>query len=290
MEVEIDKNSGFCFGVVFAIKKAEEELLKYGKLYCLGDIVHNNLEVERLKSMGLITIDYDEFKNLHDCSVLIRAHGEPPQTYEIAQRNNITLLDATCPVVLRLQHHIKIGYNDMASQDGQIVIYGKEGHAEVNGLVGQTNGKAIVVGDVSELNKIDFSKPITIFSQTTQNNESYKEIINEIKTRMEEMGGEVILNSHDSTCRQVSSRQTELKIFCEKHDVVIFVSGKKSSNGKVLFKVCQEANPRTYFVSELIEVDKAWFKQNDTVGICGATSTPRWLMEKISDEIKQFNL
>lgn len=289
MEVEIDTNSGFCFGVVFAIKKAEEELSKFGKLYCLGDIVHNNLEVERLKLMGLITIDYEEFKNLRNCSVLIRAHGEPPETYLIAQKNNITLLDATCPVVLRLQHNIKIGHDDMSSQDGQIIIYGKEGHAEVNGLVGQTNGKAIVVGSVNELDKIDFSKPITIFSQTTQNNESYREIISEIKKRMEKLSGEVVLTSHDSTCRQVSSRQTELKNFCKKHDVVIFVSGKKSSNGKVLFQVCKEANPRTYFVSELIEVDKIWFNESDSVGICGATSTPRWLMEKISDEIKQFN-
>ncbi len=289
MEVEIDINSGFCFGVVYAIKKAEEELSKFGKLYCLGDIVHNNLEVDRLKLLGLITIDYEEFKKLHNCSVLIRAHGEPPQTYSIAKENNITLLDATCPVVLRLQHHIKIGHDEMTSQDGQIIIYGKEGHAEVNGLVGQTNGKAIVVGNVSELDKIDFSKPITIFSQTTQNNESYREIIAEIKKRMEEISGEVVFTSHDSTCRQVSSRQTELKKFCKKHDVVIFVSGKKSSNGKVLFQVCKEANPRTYFVSELIEVDKSWFKETDSVGICGATSTPRWLMEKISDEIKQFN-
>jgi 4-hydroxy-3-methylbut-2-enyl diphosphate reductase len=289
MEVEIDTNSGFCFGVVYAIKKAEEELSKFGKLYCLGDIVHNNLEVERLKLMGLITIDYEEFKNLRNCSVLIRAHGEPPETYLIAQKNNIALLDATCPVVLRLQHNIKIGHDDMSSQDGQIIIYGKEGHAEVNGLVGQTNGKAIVVGNVNELDKIDFSKPITIFSQTTQNNESYREIISEIKKRMEKLSGEVVLTSHDSTCRQVSSRQTELKNFCKKHDVVIFVSGKKSSNGKVLFQVCKEANPRTYFVSELIEVDKIWFNESDSVGICGATSTPRWLMEKISDEIKQFN-
>ena len=200
MEVEIDINSGFCFGVVYAIKKAEEELSKFGKLYCLGDIVHNNLEVDRLKLLGLITIDYEEFKKLHNCSVLIRAHGEPPQTYSIAKENNITLLDATCPVVLRLQHHIKIGHDEMTSQDGQIIIYGKEGHAEVNGLVGQTNGKAIVVGNVSELDKIDFSKPITIFSQTTQNNESYREIIAEIKKRMEEISGEVVFTSHDSTC------------------------------------------------------------------------------------------
>lgn len=289
MEVEIDKKSGFCFGVVFAIKKAEEELSKFGKLYCLGDIVHNNLEVERLKLMGLITIDYDEFKNLHDCSVLIRAHGEPPKTYQIAKENNITLLDATCPVVLRLQNEIKVGHDEIISKNGQIVIYGKEGHAEVNGLVGQTDGKAIVVGSDSELNKIDFEKSVTIFSQTTQNNESYSDIIGKIKKRMEKMGGKVIFTSHDSTCRQVSSRQTELKKFCEKHDVVIFVSGKKSSNGKVLFQVCKEANPRTYFVSELIEIDKVWFKKEDSVGICGATSTPRWLMERISEEIKQFN-
>ncbi len=288
MIVEIDKNSGFCFGVVFAIKKAEEQLSKYGKLYCLGDIVHNNLEVERLKLLGLITIDYDEFKKLHDCTVLIRAHGEPPETYKVAKENNIMLLDATCPVVLRLQHKIKLGNEEMFSQNGQVVIYGKQGHAEVNGLVGQTEGKAIVVGNISELNKIDFTKPVTIYSQTTQNNESYKEIIAEIKKRMEKNGGIVVLQSHDSTCRQVSSRQTELRKFCKKHDIVVFVSGKKSSNGKVLFKVCKEENLRTYFVSELIEVDKAWFKKNDSVGICGATSTPRWLMEKIAGEIEMI--
>ncbi|OFX30106.1 MAG: 4-hydroxy-3-methylbut-2-enyl diphosphate reductase [Bacteroidetes bacterium GWA2_32_17] len=290
MIVEIDKNSGFCFGVVFAIKKAEEQLSKYGKLYCLGDIVHNNLEVERLKLLGLITIDYDEFKKLHDCAVLIRAHGEPPETYKIAKDNNIMLLDATCPVVLRLQHKIKLGNEEMFSQNGQVVIYGKNGHAEVNGLVGQTEGKAVVVGNISELNKIDFSKPITIYSQTTQNTESYKEIIAEIKRRMVKAGGKVILKTHDSTCRQVSSRQTELKKFCIKHDIVIFVSGKKSSNGKVLFNVCKQVNSRTYLVSELVEVNKEWFRENDSVGICGATSTPRWLMEKIADEIKSLNI
>jgi len=290
MIVEIDKNSGFCFGVVFAIKKAEEQLSKYGKLYCLGDIVHNNLEVERLKLLGLITIDYDEFKKLHDCAVLIRAHGEPPETYKIAKENNIMLLDATCPVVLRLQHKIKLGDEEMTSQNGQIVIYGKQGHAEVNGLVGQTEGKAIVVGNISELNKIDFLKPITIYSQTTQNTESYKEIIAEIKRRMVKAGGKVTLKTHDSTCRQVSSRQTELKKFCIKHDIVIFVSGKKSSNGKVLFNVCKLVNSRTYLVSELVEVNKEWFRENDSVGICGATSTPRWLMEKIAVQIKSLNI
>ncbi|PIP54078.1 MAG: 4-hydroxy-3-methylbut-2-enyl diphosphate reductase [Bacteroidetes bacterium CG23_combo_of_CG06-09_8_20_14_all_32_9] len=288
MKVEIDMYSGFCFGVVYAIKKAEEELSKFGKLYCLGDIVHNNLEVERLKLMGLITIDYEEFKNLHNCPVLIRAHGEPPNIYSIAHENNITLIDATCPVVLRLQHHIKIGSENMASQNGQIVIYGKKGHAEVNGLVGQTDGKAIVVGSVSELNKIDFSKPITIFSQTTQNNESYRKIISEIKRRMEKFGDDIVFISHDSTCRQVSSRQKRLREFCKKHDVIIFVSGKKSSNGKVLFHVCLEENPRTYFVSESIEIDKQWFRKNDFVGICGATSTPLWLMEKIAGEIEMM--
>ncbi len=290
MIVEIDKNSGFCFGVVFAIKKAEEKLAKYGKLYCLGDIVHNNLEVERLKHLGLITIDYEEFKKLQNCNVLIRAHGEPPETYRIAKENNIKLIDATCPVVLRLQHKIKLGNEEMSSQNGQIVIYGKNGHAEVNGLVGQTEGKAIVVGSISELNKLDFSKPITIYSQTTQNNESYKEIIAEIKKRMEKCGNNIMLQSHDSTCRQVSSRQNELRKFCKKHDIVIFVSGKKSSNGKVLFNVCKQENSRTYFVSELIEIDKSWFGSVDSVGICGATSTPRWLMEKIADEIKKLNI
>lgn len=285
MKVEIDPNSGFCFGVVYAIKKAEEELRSYGKLYCLGDIVHNNLEVERLKSLGLITIDHEEFRKLHNCSVLIRAHGEPPETYDIARKNNISLLDATCPVVLRLQHRIKLGSEEMKTIEGQIVIYGKEGHAEVNGLVGQTNGKAIVVGTINEIDKIDFSRPVTIFSQTTRNNEGYVEVINEIKRRMEQ-NGDIEFKSHDTICRQVSSRRTELRKFSREHDVIIFVSGKKSSNGKVLFNVCLNENPRTYFVSELTEVDKSWFRQDDLVGICGATSTPRWLMEKISEEIR----
>jgi len=287
MKVEIDPNSGFCFGVVYAIKKAEEELKKYGKLYCLGDIVHNNLEVERLKSMGLITIDHEEFKKLHNCSVLIRAHGEPPETYSIAKNNNITLLDATCPVVLRLQHHIKLGYEEMNSVHGQIVIYGKEGHAEVNGLVGQTDNTAIVVGSKDELGKIDYSKPITIFSQTTRNSEEFFELIEDIKKRMSNHG-KVIFNSHDSICRQVSSRRLELRKFSKEHDVIIFVSGKKSSNGKVLYNVCLEQNPRTYFVSELMEVNKDWFKKDEMVGICGATSTPRWLMENIAEKIRQI--
>jgi 4-hydroxy-3-methylbut-2-enyl diphosphate reductase len=235
--------------------------------------------------MGLITIDHEEFKQLRDCSVLIRAHGEPPETYQIAEENNINLLDATCPVVLRLQHHIKIGNEDMKAVDGQIVIYGKEGHAEVNGLVGQTNGKAIVVGTIYEIDKIDFNKPVTIFSQTTRNSEGYQEVINEIKRRMSEHG-ETVFTSHDTICRQVSSRRIELGKFCKEHDVIVFVSGKKSSNGKVLFNVCLKENPRTYFVSELTELDKSWFKKDDLVGICGATSTPRWLMEKIAEEIR----
>lgn len=285
MKVEIDSSSGFCFGVVYAIKKAEEELEKHGKLYCLGDIVHNNLEVERLKLSGLITIDHNEFKQLHDCSVLIRAHGEPPETYEIAKNNNITLLDATCPVVLRLQHRIKLGSEEIKDIDGQIVIYGKEGHAEVNGLVGQTNGKAIVVGTINEIDKIDFTKPVTIFSQTTRNNEGYVEVINEIKRRMN-LNGSPVFKSHDTICRQVSSRREELRKFSKEHDVIVFVSGKKSSNGKVLYNVCLNENPRTYFVSELTELNKSWFKEDDNIGICGATSTPRWLMEKIAEEIR----
>ena len=287
MKVEIDPSSGFCFGVVYAIKKAEEELLSHGKLYCLGDIVHNNLEVERLKSLGLITIDHEEFKKLNNCSVLIRAHGEPPETYQIAKENNINLLDATCPVVLRLQLRIKTGNDEMNSIDGQIVIYGKEGHAEVNGLVGQTNGKAIVVGTISEIDKIDFSKPVTIFSQTTRNNEGYVEVINEIKRRMGEQG-KPVFKSHDTICRQVSSRREDLRKFSKDNDVIIFVSGKKSSNGKVLYNVCLNENSRTYFVSELTELDKSWFKKEDKVGVCGATSTPRWLMEKIADEISKI--
>jgi len=290
MKIEIDDNSGFCFGVVNAIQLAEMELEKSEPLYCLGDIVHNSAEVDRLKTKGLVTINHDEFKALKNCKVLLRAHGEPPETYKIALENNIQLIDASCPVVLRLQKNIKTGFDEILDKGGQVVIYGKEGHAEVNGLVGQTNGKAIVIGGKEDLNKIDFTKPINLFSQTTKSIEGFYEIEKEIRRRMIEMQGvdNVMLISNDTICRQVSHRQPQLREFVKNHDVVIFVSGKKSSNGKMLYQVCKDENRNTYFVSDESELDKNWFLKVSSVGVCGATSTPRWLMEKIANTIKNI--
>ena len=290
MKIEIDSNSGFCFGVVNAIQLAEMELENNDSLFCLGDIVHNSAEVDRLKEKGLRTINHDEFKNLKNCKVLLRAHGEPPETYKIALENNIQLIDASCPVVLKLQKNIKLGFDDILEKGGQVVIYGKEGHAEVNGLVGQTNEKAIVIGGINDLDKIDFTKPINLFSQTTKSIEGFYEIEREIRKRMIDTQGkdDVLLITNDTICRQVSHRQPQLREFVKKHDVVVFVSGKKSSNGKMLFQVCKDENPNTYFVSDESELDKSWFANAKSVGICGATSTPRWLMEKIAESVKKL--
>ncbi|MDA3953955.1 MAG: 4-hydroxy-3-methylbut-2-enyl diphosphate reductase [Bacteroidales bacterium] len=292
MNIEIDNKSGFCFGVVNAIQLAEMELGRNETLYCLGDIVHNNAEVERLKLTGLVTIDHEKFKTLKNCKVLLRAHGEPPETYETAIKNNIQLIDASCPVVLKLQNNIKIGFDSILKKGGQVLIYGKEGHAEVNALVGQTNGKAIVIGGINDLNKVDFSKPINLFSQTTKSIEGFYEIQNEIKRRMlaaqKTDNIEFIVN--DTICRQVSHRQPQLRNFVKNHDVVIFVSGQKSSNGKMLYQVCKEENPNTYFVSDIDELKSIWFKNSDSIGVCGATSTPRWLMEKIAKNIEILSI
>jgi 4-hydroxy-3-methylbut-2-enyl diphosphate reductase len=290
MEVTIDVNSGFCFGVVFAIQMAEDELNNSGNLYCLGDIVHNNMEVERLEKKGLKIIDHEQFKTLRDTKVLIRAHGEPPETYRTAIENNIELIDASCPVVLKLQNRIRNGAENMG--EGQIVVYGKEGHAEVNGLVGQTNGKAIIVDTIEDLGKLDYSKPIQFFSQTTQPTEGFKLMRDEIQRRINESGNsnEIVLESNDTLCRQVSNREPQLREFAANHDIVVFVSGKKSSNGKVLFDVCHEVNAQSYFVSTWEEVDSSWFDNDSKVGICGATSTPMWLMEDIAEKLRQLEL
>jgi len=291
MKIEIDSNSGFCFGVVNAIQLAEMELERNETLYCLGDIVHNSAEVERLKGRGLVTIDHEQLKTLKDCKVLLRAHGEPPETYETAIKNNIQLIDASCPVVLKLQNNIKLGFDAILKKGGQVVIYGKEGHAEVNGLVGQTNGKAIVISGLEDLHKIDFSKPVNLFSQTTKNIEGFYEIQNEIKNRMitVQKTEDIEFIANDTICRQVSHRQPKLHEFVKKHDVIVFVSGQKSSNGKMLYKVCKEENPNTYFVSELGELQSEWFKNAESIGVCGATSTPRWLMEKIAKSIEKLS-
>jgi len=290
MQVTIDKYSGFCFGVFYAIQMAEEVLKQEGSLYCLGDIVHNNKEVERLNSLGLKIINHADLENLSDCKVLIRAHGEPPSTYKLAMKNNIQLLDASCPVVLKLQHQIKEGHEELKDIDGQVIIFGKEGHAEVTGLVGQTNGDAIIVATVDDLEKIDFSKSISIYSQTTKSPQAFKDITLEIEKRVKlSSNSEVKYIVNDTLCRQVSGREPQLKQFSIENDVIIFVSGKKSSNGKMLYKSCKSENPNSYFVSDVDELNSDWFKHSKTVGICGATSTPRWLMENVQKQIEKFS-
>jgi 4-hydroxy-3-methylbut-2-en-1-yl diphosphate reductase len=292
MKVTIDPNSGFCFGVVFAIKMAEEELDKTGNLYCLGDIVHNNVEVERLKAKGLKIISHDDLKNLHDCKVLIRAHGEPPETYQLAIKNNIELVDASCPVVLKLQNRVRKSFDDVEEREGQVVIYGERGHAEVNGLVGQTNGKAIVVREEADLEQVDFNKPVYFFSQTTKSTTGFKKMKELIESRMSVSAPESteeVFEANDTLCRQVSNREPQLEKFATEHDVIVFVSGKKSSNGKVLFGVCNRVNPRSYFISDTDELKQEWFHDADSVGICGATSTPMWLMEKVASSLDSFS-
>jgi 4-hydroxy-3-methylbut-2-enyl diphosphate reductase len=291
MNVIIDKFSGFCFGVVHAIEAAERELAESNQLYCLGDIVHNGMEVKRLVDKGLKIISHEEFTALSDCKVLIRAHGEPPETYRIAKENNITLIDASCPIVLKLQNKIRKGYEDMMAVNGQIVIYGKLGHAEVNGLVGQTDNTAIVVDKDEDIEKIDFSRPLRLYSQTTKSIDGLArvtEIITErIKKQNQNQDGFDFI-SNDTICRQVSNRSKELKNFSMNFEVIIFVSGKKSSNGIFLFNLCKSVNDRTYLVSEPSEIDKNWFINVENVGICGATSTPMWLMEQIANIIREF--
>lgn len=283
-KIEIDAKSGFCFGVVNAIKKAEEELKKGGSLYCLGDIVHNNLEVERLEKLGLISINHEQFKELKNVKVLLRAHGEPPSTYEIAKENNIEIIDASCPVVLRLQKRIHNKYIEGKEAETQIVIYGKKGHAEVKGLLGQTDSEAIVIEGVEDLTILDFSKNICLFSQTTKPLDGFGEIIKEIESRIQ---GGAQFEYFDTICRQVSNRIPNIKEFAQKHDVIVFVAGEKSSNGKVLFAECKKYNPKSYFVSSVADLDLSWIHENESVGVCGATSTPKWQMEQIESKINE---
>lgn len=290
MKVTIDKYSGFCFGVVYAIQMAEEELSKSGKLYCLGDIVHNNMEVDRLNKLGLEIINHQQLGELNNCKVLIRAHGEPPETYKTAIKNNIQLLDASCPVVLKLQHNIKEGYEEITKIDGQIIIFGKEGHAEVQGLLGQTDGKAIIVASTDDLKKVNFTSPIYMYSQTTKSPKAFADLQQEIIKRKEAAGNSdsVKFIVNDTLCRQVSGREPQLKEFAKENDVIIFVSGKKSSNGKMLFQSCLKENPKSYFVSQENEIKTEWFSECLQVGVCGATSTPRWLMEDVARNILQL--
>ena len=284
MKIEIDEGSGFCFGVTTAIKKAEEELATGSELYCLGDIVHNGMECERLHNMGLKTINHDEFAMLHDKKVLLRAHGEPPSTYLEAQANGIEIIDATCPVVLQLQRRIKRQYD--ANPEAQIVIFGKNGHAEVLGLVGQTDQKAIVIEHADEACRLDFSRDIYLYSQTTKSLDEFHAIIDYIQAHI---SPEATFKSFDTICRQVANRMPNICTFATKHDIILFVSGRKSSNGKVLFNACKAKNPHTYLIEGPEEIDSAWLSGAESIGICGATSTPKWLMEKVATALTPYD-
>lgn len=285
-QIEIDKDSGFCNGVVTAIRKAEEELEKTGHLYCLGDIVHNSNEVDRLCANGLQTITHSDLALLHDVKVLLRAHGEPPETYRIASENRIEIIDATCPVVLQLQKRIKSAYTQSGSEGEKplIVIYGKNGHAEVNGLVGQTDGEAVVIQSIEDIDNLDLSRDILLYSQTTKSLEGFRQVVEEIRRR--KVSGK--FEFYDTICRQVANRIPKIREFAVAHEVVLFVCGKKSSNGKVLFQQCLNVNPRSYFISNEKEIDSAWFKGVERIGICGATSTPRWLMNNVKTYLENI--
>ena len=282
VQIEIDSGSGFCFGVTTAIQKAQEELAKGGTLYCLGDIVHNGIEVKRLHESGLVTINHDDLRQLHDVKVLLRAHGEPPETYELARKNNIEIIDATCPVVLALQRRIKKQYEN--HPDAQIVIFGKTGHAEVLGLVGQTQSNAIVIEKVDDVKLLDFSRDIYLYSQTTKSLDEFHRVIDYIQSHI---SPDAVFRSFDTICRQVANRMPNIANFASKHDLILFMSGRKSSNGRVLFKECKRVNPNSYHIEDVDEIDFNWLQGVNTVGICGATSTPEWLMEKCRDFILQ---
>lgn len=282
INIEIDNGSGFCFGVTTAIRKAEEELASGEAMYSLGDIVHNGMEVNRLAKSGLTTIDHEKLKELKNAKVLLRAHGEPPSTYELAKQNNIEIIDATCPVVLQLQKRIRKQFEE--NPDAQIVIFGKNGHAEVLGLVGQTANRAIVIENFEDAKKLDFNRDIYFYSQTTKSLEEFLRIIKYIK---EHISSSTKFDSFDTICRQVANRMPNIALFAAKHDLILFVSGRKSSNGKVLYNQCKNINPNSYHIENAEEIDLKWFENVNSVGICGATSTPKWLMEECRDYIKK---
>lgn len=294
LTVTIDPGSGYCFGVEYAIQMAEDELARpgAGPLYCLGDIVHNRMEVERLHQLGLQVIDRADLPALHDCRVLIRAHGEPPETYALALANRIELVDASCPVVLKLQNRVKHAWDDTAPANGQLVLYGQPGHAEVVGITGQTGDQAIVITTEADLDRLDYGRPITLFSQTTKSTAGFyrmKELMEErIRAAGHDPADPATFDANDSICRQVSNREPALRRFAAQHDVIVFVSGRKSSNGKALFGVVQETNARAYFVENEAELDPEWFVGTATVGVCGATSTPLWLMRRVADHVEQL--
>lgn len=291
MIVEIDRQSGFCFGVQNAVEIAEKALLNGEKVFSLGQIVHNDKEVERLSILGLVSIDHDEFMRLKNCKVLIRAHGEPPETYLTAQTNNITIIEATCPIVKRLQSKIKHTWLNIKDGKGQVVIFGKPGHAEVVGLLGQIDNEGILVTSPEDTQKIDVTKPVYLFSQTTMSVEKFKHFTDTLRSEMLKKGitdPDRNLIIHKTICGQVSNREPHLKAFAKKHDIIIFVSGRESSNGKMLFSVCRNVNPDTHFVSSPEEIDNSWFTGKRSAGICGATSTPKWLIEKVRDIISNI--
>ncbi|MDR2126346.1 MAG: 4-hydroxy-3-methylbut-2-enyl diphosphate reductase [Prevotellaceae bacterium] len=284
MKIETDDKSGFCYGVVRAIQKAENELNSHKKLYSLGEIVHNSIEVKRLEKLGLHGINHENLKNIKNEKLLIRAHGEPPSTYDTAQQNGISIIDCTCPVVLKLQEQIKKNYEKIKKINGQTVIFGKKNHAEVNGLIGQTNGEAIVVETVEDTELIDFSRPVSLFAQTTKSMGEFDTINELIKRKMIEAGN-IAFESHNTICGQVSSRKPHLEMFAKNHDIVIFVSGKQSSNGKILYDACKNVNKKTYMVEDENDLNYLWFVDAESVGVCGATSTPKWLMEQVAEQI-----
>jgi 4-hydroxy-3-methylbut-2-en-1-yl diphosphate reductase len=292
MKVEVDSGSGFCFGVENAVEIAENAIESGEQVFCLGPIVHNDIEVERLKKKGLITIDREEYNALRDSKVLIRAHGEPPATYETARKNNLTIIEATCPIVKRLQTRIRDAWAITRDVHGQVVIFGKAGHAEVVGLLGHTENQAIVVNSISDIEKIDFSKPVQLFSQTTMRLKDYSELADLIRKRIEEAGlkgssgGKLTVNN--TICGQVSNREPRLREFARTHDIVVFVTGQESSNGRMLFGVCFEENPDTYMISSPGELKKEWFSGKLNAGICGATSTPKWLIDNVAKSIREF--
>ncbi len=291
MEITIHKHSGYCFGVEYAIQIAEDELKKGHTLFCLGDIVHNDMEVKRLNDLGLKVIGHEKLRGLKNCKVLIRAHGEPPETYKIALENNIELIDASCPVVLKLQNRVKNAYDHIKKKNGQLVIYGKPGHAEVIGLSGQTGEEAIIISDENDLDKIDYSRPLVLFSQTTKSTSGYYRIKEQILNRYKENGMdhlESAIEAHDSICRQVSNREPQLRKFAREQDVILFVSGRKSSNGKALYQACLSENPRSYFLENEDDIREQWLEGVEKVGICGATSTPMWLMERMVEHLEKL--
>ena len=285
MVIEIDEGSGFCFGVTRAIGKAEEELGNGKILYCLGDIVHNGKECNRLQQLGLETIDHDTYNALHDANVLLRAHGEPPSTYKKAKENNIHIVDATCPVVLHLQERIRKEYTADTEHRKQIVIFGKNGHAEVLGLVGQTEGTAIVIESPEEVERLDMNRDICLYSQTTKSLDGFRTIVEYIQNHI---SPDATFKYADTICRQVANRMPHIREFASRHDVILFVCGKKSSNGRVLFSQCKEVNPRSYMIDTASEVTPDWLQNCSSVGICGATSTPKWLMEECKVRIQEL--